>query len=55
VLVDEGHLGVLRLLRIREDAAERQRGDKQQTEEAFHGPLFSGSWIKRTDDSPLHS
>ena len=30
VLVDEGHLGVLRLRRIREDAAERQRGDKNR-------------------------
>src|SRR5262245_28523845 len=30
VLVDEGHLGVLRL--IREDAAERQGGDKPRTE-----------------------
>src|SRR4029077_2215763 len=28
VLVDEGHLGVLRLRRFREDAAERQGGDK---------------------------
>src|SRR5437588_9943538 len=37
VLVDEGHLGVLRLGRIREDAAERQGRDKQRTEDAFHG------------------
>src|SRR5262245_33975998 len=37
VLVDEGHLGILRLRRIREDAAERHRGDKQRTEDAFHG------------------
>jgi hypothetical protein len=29
VLVDECHLGILRLLRLREDAAERQGGDKQ--------------------------
>src|SRR6516162_8283999 len=29
MLVDEGHLGVLRLGRIREDAAERQGRDKQ--------------------------
>ena len=29
VLVDEGHLGVLRHRRIREDAAERQGGDKR--------------------------
>src|ERR1700674_2521112 len=33
----EGHLGVLRLRRIREDAAERQGGDKQRKEDAFHG------------------
>jgi hypothetical protein len=31
VLVDEGHLGVLRLRRLREDAAERQGGDKTPT------------------------
>ena len=31
VLVDEGHLGVLELRLIREDAAERQGGDKQRT------------------------
>ena len=31
VLVDEGHLGVLRLRCIREDASERQGGDKQRT------------------------
>src|SRR5262245_41979114 len=37
VLVDEGHLGVLRLRRLREDAAERRGGDKQRTEDAFHG------------------
>src|SRR5260370_35792255 len=37
VLVDEGHLGILRLRRIREDAAERHGGDKQRTEDAFHG------------------
>src|SRR5919204_1776150 len=42
VLVDEGHLGVLRLRRIREHAAERQRGDKQRTEDAFHGALSFG-------------
>src|SRR5262249_27359753 len=41
VLVDEGHLGVLRLGRIREDAAERQGGDKQRTKDGFHGaPSF---------------
>src|SRR5882762_468283 len=43
VLVDEGHLGVLLLRRIREDAAERQGGDKQRIEDAFHGAL-SFSW-----------
>src|SRR5262249_13461209 len=37
VLVDEGDLGVLRRRRIREDAATRKRGDKQRTEDAFHG------------------
>src|SRR5262249_60776834 len=42
VLVDEGHLGVLRLRRIGEDAPERQ-GDEQRTDEAFHGAL-SFSW-----------
>src|SRR6516165_12092094 len=42
VLVNEGHFGVLRLRRIREDAAERQNGDKQRTEDAFHGVLSSG-------------
>ena len=36
VLVDEGHLGVLLLWRIRADAAERKGGDKQRTEDAFH-------------------
>src|SRR5262249_13149209 len=40
VLVDEGHLGVLRLRRLREDAAERQGGDKHRTEDAFHGALL---------------
>src|SRR5258706_6759694 len=39
VLVDEGDLGVLRLRRIREQAAKRQDGEKQQTEDAFHGAL----------------
>ena len=42
VLVDEGHLGVIRLRRIREGAAKRQGGDKQRTEDAFHGALSSG-------------
>src|SRR2546426_10507069 len=42
VLVDEGHLGVLRLRRIGEDAAERQGGDKQRREDAFHGALSFG-------------
>src|SRR5258706_2818907 len=41
VLVDEGHLAVLLLRRIREDAAERQGGDKQRTEDAFHGSPYS--------------
>ena len=42
VLVDEGHLGVVRLRRIREAAAERQRGDNQRTEGALHGGAESG-------------
>src|SRR2546426_8134753 len=46
VLVDEGHLCVLRLRRVREDAAERQGGDKQRTKDAFHGALSSG-WRMR--------
>src|SRR4030095_13925303 len=46
VLVDEGHLGVLRLWRIRKDAADRQGGDKQRTENAFHGALSFG-WQMR--------
>src|ERR1700730_9442911 len=46
VLVDEGHLGVLLLWRLREDAAERQGGDKQRTEDAFHGALSFG-WRMR--------
>src|SRR5262245_41126873 len=41
VLIDERHLGVLR--RICEDAAKRQRGDKQRTEDAFHGGPILGS------------
>src|SRR5262249_8597251 len=36
MLIDEGHRGVLRLRRIREDAAERQSGEKQRTDNAFH-------------------
>src|SRR5438552_747383 len=51
VLVDEGHLGVLRLWHIREDAAERQGGDKQRTENAFHGALSFG-WRMR-DQAPV--
>src|SRR5262249_477901 len=35
--VGQGHLGGLRLQGLREDAAERQGGDKQRTEDAFHG------------------
>src|SRR5215469_17352828 len=58
VLVDEGHLGVLRLRRIRKDAAERRRGDKQQTEDAFHEALSFG-WRMRDQASarqrPSHS
>src|SRR5215470_12885338 len=42
VLVDEGHLGALRLRRIGEDTAERQGGDEQRTENAFHGALSFG-------------
>jgi hypothetical protein len=37
MLVNEGLLSVLRLRRIGEDASERQCGDKQRTEDAFHG------------------
>src|SRR5919108_3620768 len=50
VLVDEGHLGVLRRRRSGEDAAERQGGDKQRTEDAFHG-VFSFGW--RMQDQAL--
>src|SRR6188768_3975917 len=48
VLVDEGHLGVLLLRRIGEDAAERQGGEKQRTEDAFHGasPSVGGCRIR---------
>src|SRR5258705_1488433 len=43
VLVDEGHLGVLRLRRIGgEGAAERQGGDKHRTEYAPHGAVSFG-------------
>ena len=38
VLVDEDHLGVLRLRRIGEDAAERQGGDKQRTDVSWGPP-----------------
>jgi hypothetical protein len=41
VLLDGGLLGVLRLRRIGEDASERQCGDKQRTEHAFHGVVLS--------------
>src|SRR5919198_163820 len=48
VLVDEGHRGVLRLRRLGEDAAARQGGDKQRTENAFHGASPSvGGWRLR--------
>ena len=40
VLVDQGHLGVLLLRLIREDAAERQGGDKQRTEDASWSPIL---------------
>jgi len=43
VLVDEGHLGVLRLGRIRKDAAKRQSGDKQRTEDAFQGQFATSA------------
>src|SRR5262249_40635715 len=47
VLVDEGHLGVLRLRRIRKRAAGRQRGDEQRTEDAVHGAtLLFGSRMR---------
>jgi hypothetical protein len=48
VLVDEGHLGVLRLRRIREDAAERQGGDKRRTENALmeRSPSVGGCRIR---------
>src|SRR5262245_47478696 len=42
VMVDEGHLDVLRLRRFREDAAERQGGEKQQAEDAFHEDMPFG-------------
>src|SRR6516164_7280073 len=49
VLVDESHLGILRLRRIRKDTAERQRGDKQQTEDAFHGAAIL--WVRTRDQA----
>ena len=51
VLVDEGHLGVLLLRRIREDAAERQGGDKQR-EMRFMEPCFG--WRMRDARCCLH-
>src|SRR6516164_4703522 len=62
VLVNEGHLGVLRLRRICEDAAERQNGVKQRTEVAFHGVLCSGrederqaeEWLQRPRAAVAH-
>src|SRR2546425_3684914 len=51
VLVDEGHLGVLRLRRIAEGAAERQGGDKQRTEDAFHGALQALACERRSHSS----
>src|SRR5262249_37837384 len=37
VLVDERHLGILRLRRVRQHAAERQAGDYQRPELTLHG------------------
>src|SRR5438876_12264413 len=42
VLVYDGHLGFLRHRRIGEDAAERQGGVKERTEDAFHRALSFG-------------
>jgi hypothetical protein len=42
----EGHLGVLLLRHIRENAAERQGGDKQRIEDAFNDALSFG-WRMR--------
>ena len=39
VLVDEGHLGILLLRLICQSATERQGGDKQRIEDAFHGTI----------------
>src|SRR6266851_1226794 len=50
MLANEGHLGVLRLRRIREDAAERQGGDKQRQRMRFMEPLSFG-WRMR-DQAP---
>jgi hypothetical protein len=51
LLVNQGYLGVLRLRRIREDAIERQSGDKQRAEDAFRGALLpaidaSAGWCR---------
>jgi hypothetical protein len=42
VIGDDGHLGVLELRLIRKDAAKRQGGEKQRTQDAFHGGVFFG-------------
>src|SRR5262245_65959246 len=46
VLVDQGHLGVLRLRLSGEGTAERQGGDKQRIENALQGAL-SFAWRMR--------
>ena len=49
VLIGEGHLGVLRLRRSRENAAARQDSDKQQT--ADKGCVFMEVPILRLADA----
>jgi hypothetical protein len=46
VLADEGHLGLLRLRRIREYADERRGAEKQAIGDAFQGALSLG-WRMR--------
>jgi hypothetical protein len=46
MLVNEGLLSVLRLRRIGEGASERQCGDKQRTEDAFHGDSIFGGRMR---------
>src|SRR5262249_47366839 len=49
VLVDEGHLGVLRRRRrLGNRAAERQYGNQQRTEDALHGALL---WSAHADQA----